>query len=402
MSRYWNPVDAPDIRLASDEQYAQAFLDLFQVAIRARLRGAGAVGAHVTGGLDSSSIAVIAARELSRQGKRLTGFCWSPDPKDSAELCRQTADERRLIKAIGDQESFPVRFQKLSADDLVTVLRRNVMQRPTCNTLVHEQLVQSQAAAEGIDVILSGWGGDETIGFNGRGYLPELLISGRWLSLYRNCKLRSPNKWRYLLRRAVLPLAPAAVRDGIGVLRSPHAPVAEYFFGSAMRDLRSAAAPLLRRSWREVGLRKTQLQLLELGHLTHRIESWASSGARHNLEYRYPLLDHRLIDFAVGLPPEQYVRGAWTRYLMRRAVTGIVPEAVQWNRDKSDPARSQMLAGLMPAAYKKAGQYLADRPAAASCGYIDVERLVRRLASDEPIVGEESDDVWHILQFLEF
>jgi asparagine synthase (glutamine-hydrolysing) len=403
--RYWHPADARDVRFSSDAEYVEAFLEIFHGAVHTRLRGAEAVGAHVTGGLDSSSIAVLASHQLQWDGKSLTGFCWEPPP-GGAESTGVTSDERRLIAAVSEQESLPIRYQRLTADDVVAVLRRNVMHQPICNTLVHEQLVQRQAEEEGIDVILSGWGGDESVAFNGRGYLPELLLSRQWDRLYQISKERSPHPWRYVLRRALLPLAPAAVRDCIRSFRN-QSPIGRYMTDflrpEVIRDLKSAAAPLLAGSWREVGVRKTQLQLLELGHLTHRMESWAASGGRHHIQYRYPLLDIRVVEFAVGLPPEQYVNGAWSRYLMRVAISDFVPRQVSWNRDKSDPARSQMLAKVTGKAYSKAAQYLAERgPMVPGSEYVDVERLLRRLASDQPIAGDESDHIWRRLQFIDF
>jgi hypothetical protein len=40
--------------------------------------------------------------------------------------------------------------------------------------------VRQQARTQGIRVLLSGWGGDELVTFNGRGYLTDLFRRGRW------------------------------------------------------------------------------------------------------------------------------------------------------------------------------------------------------------------------------
>ena len=50
------------------------------------------------------------------------------------------------------------------------------------------------------------------------------------------------------------------------------------------------------------------------------MEGWAASGARRGIEYRYPLLDRRLLELALGLPPGQFRRGRWGRWLMRHAL----------------------------------------------------------------------------------
>lgn len=68
-ARYWHPEQAPRLPPASDDGYAEQFLALYSQAVADRLPGSGAIGVHVSGGLDSSSVAALAARHLQRQGR---------------------------------------------------------------------------------------------------------------------------------------------------------------------------------------------------------------------------------------------------------------------------------------------------------------------------------------------
>jgi asparagine synthase (glutamine-hydrolysing) len=56
------------------------------------------------------------------------------------------------------------------------------------------------------------------------------------------------------------------------------------------------------------------------------------------MEMRHPLLDRRLAEFCLGLPPEQKLRDGWTRYVMRRAVANVLPEAVGSRAWKLNPS----------------------------------------------------------------
>ena len=85
-------------------------------------------------------------------------------------------------------------------------------------------------------------------------------------------------------------------------------------------------------------VRRTQLSLLANGHLTHRIESWANFGADCGIEYRYPLLDRRLMEFCLGLPPAVTFQQGWKRYLFRHTVSPFLPPCVAWSTSKRDPA----------------------------------------------------------------
>ena len=102
--RYWRPEDVPRTRPASDDACAQECLDLCARAVRDRLRGSGPVGAHLSGGLDSSGVAALAARELRRQGRAAPlAFTWLPDlgggaPKPEHE------PEYALVDAVAGKE----------------------------------------------------------------------------------------------------------------------------------------------------------------------------------------------------------------------------------------------------------------------------------------------------------
>ncbi|MBV9772419.1 MAG: hypothetical protein JO040_00620 [Gemmatimonadetes bacterium] len=54
-------------------------------------------------------------------------------------------------------------------------------------------------------------------------------------------------------------------------------------------------------------------------------------GAGYGLEMRDPTADLRLVEFCFGIPRDQYFRDGQRRWLVRRAVDGLLPPAVQWN-----------------------------------------------------------------------
>ena len=53
----------------------------------------------------------------------------------------------------------------------------------------------------------------------------------------------------------------------------------------------------------------------------------------HSLEVRHPYLDHRLVDFVLGLPAEWKIKNGWTKYVLRRSFPEL-PKRVRWRRDK--------------------------------------------------------------------
>src|SRR5205085_715821 len=67
--RYWQLQVPPELRLKSDEAYAEAFRDVFRTAVKARLRSPVPVGSMLSGGLDSASVTAVAAELLSGEGR---------------------------------------------------------------------------------------------------------------------------------------------------------------------------------------------------------------------------------------------------------------------------------------------------------------------------------------------
>ena len=82
-------------------------------------------------------------------------------------------------------------------------------------------------------------------------------------------------------------------------------------------------------------------ELLALGHLNNRMESWAASGAERGIVYRYPLLDKRVIEFAYSLPAYSFHHLGFPRFLYRKAADRILPESFVWTFPKRENSRFQ-------------------------------------------------------------
>lgn len=399
LRRHWRPEDAPAIRRASDDDYAAEFLALCESAVLARLPSAGPLGVHLSGGLDSSSVAVLAGREERRRGHPPPlAFSWLPSFSGTQPSGAQ-AREYALIDAVCEQEGLQVLHCALSAEDWVAMLRRDGA-RPGAHVHPNEEAVQLSAAQRGVRVLLSGWGGGEGASFNGRGHHAHLLLHGRWAKLLAAAGARGRNPLGFAVEVALPLLAGRLLQDLRRRLR----------YGEPWRRRWLASPTLLRRHRvkplrpeRFVGARRTQLWLLQSGRLSERMEGWAADGARRGLEYRYPLLDQRLLEFTLGLPPEQFLRGKWSRWLMRRAMQGTLPPQVCWNADQSDPVRYGALVDAFAEALPAVRRRLQARsapPSRSRC--IDMPRLLERLDAARFRAQPMFESLHRALQFLDF
>ena len=197
LQRYWRPEDVPRAAPASDDDYAEEFLALYSRAVKDRLCGPGRIGVHLSGGLDSSSVAVLAARELRRQGRPPPpAFTWLP-PLGEEPPGESGGREYDAVGAVAGQEGLHVFLQPPTAADTLALLRCDGA-FPQAHVGSNEAAVQRAAAAHGVRVLLSGLGGDEGISYNGYGYYAGLLLGGRWAALFAEARARGSNPlgWR--------------------------------------------------------------------------------------------------------------------------------------------------------------------------------------------------------------
>ena len=398
IERYWRPEHIPLAPAASDDVYAEQLLELLRQAVRDRLRGygPGEVGAHLSGGLDSSSVAVLLARQLRDWGRPPPpAFTWLPS-LGGAPPKPEHAAEYALVDAVCQQEGLSPRYGVPSVRDVLDVLRQDGA-LPGVHVHINEAIVQRHAVDAGVRLLLSGWGGDECVSFNGQGHWQHLLLHGQWRRLAAECRAQESTALRFLAN-VMAPLLHPDLRWTLRRLSGRGRPPRRWLVAPALAR-RTGSLP--RSSFRAVGVRSTQLHRLRAGHLGARMEGWAAGGARHGLEYAYPLLDRRLLEFALGLPPEQFRRGKWGRWLFRHATRTVLPPAVRWNTSKVDPARSEPLIDALVEAFPTIRGLLAAR-SPSRAHYVDMPRLLERLDAASFRARPEPGPIMRALQFLDF
>ncbi len=216
-----------------------------------------------------------------------------------------------------------------------------------------QRQVSSYLAERGIRVILSGLGGDETTGGvpDGSAELADLLAQGRWATF-----LRQAVSWCLPTRRPLIHLVGGVLGDFLpkqlfrpNLLRRRVPWISKKLERNAMDNPACARLNLTFR-----GLRPSvQENLYTLDDLRRQIARAAIPFSPPR-ERRYPFLDRDLLEFLYNAPREQIVRPGRRRSLMRRALSGIVPDVVLERKRKAYASRNaivsfQALAGEIQA-----------------------------------------------------
>jgi asparagine synthase (glutamine-hydrolysing) len=140
----------------------------------------------------------------------------------------------------------------------------------------------------------------------------------------------------------------------------------------------------------QVGNARTWLAMLE--HLPH-----LQPGVIARYEYRYPYLDRDLVEFLFSIPREQLVRPGRRRSLMRRALTGIVPEKILERKRKAYCSRGPMVALARAIAAKRESGL---RSMAVDLHLVDPGRLDR--AFEDVVTGRGVDHIGALMRVLSF
>lgn len=326
---------ASDLTLESDKAYVDEYRRLFSQAVKARLRSDYPIASELSGGLDSSSVTAMAASQMKTPTDTLVTYAAArlQDEPASIEAVNRSANiENALV--VGRSELQSINFSVSEAEFFASVATPVEHD----NALAHAYFYQN-AKEKGIRTLLSGFGGDEfTTTYASLG-LVEFWQKGqylKWLSRLRGNGLTSKLrgiKWLYRYFRyggcsatSQRLLSAASMRWSIQPLLTKIA--AKYDLQSKNRQAESYDRGYSSINAFTLGNRWSPV-------MTARLENCSLMAARYRLEYRWPLLDIRLLRFFLSVPAEQKLGPSGLgRYLHRRAVADLLPEEIIW-RDKS-------------------------------------------------------------------
>ena len=337
--RYWqlDRARAGTLRI-TPEDASQELRRVIEDAVSCRVPATGPVAAHMSGGLDSSSIAILATRRLRAESRTLFAYSFLARQRDLP-----SEDETPFVDAIRAQET-DIAWTPIHAPAFPRYLaaRMDIDRLLSIEGDDPENAICEHGAAQGARVVLSGWGGDEGATFNGRGALAEAFLHGRWRHVAAEfAALQRTRGWSpaNICRGEILSyLTPRWLMNAQRRLR--RRPV------SALRQLHDLvklerSERLDSRDTETLGMRPdarvNRVRLLASPHIAERTENWASIGARYGIAFAFPMLDRRVVEFAVSLPSALFLRGGFKRRVFRDAMEGVLPDAVRWRHQKLVP-----------------------------------------------------------------
>ena len=339
--QYW------DLRYEIDEEHDERwFVDhlagLIEDATRMHLRSDVPLGAHLSGGLDSSTVVCLASSLL--QGERIKTFTGAfPEGLQFDET-----GYAKEVSAFAGTDYQEVYIQGSELPDILPKLMY-YMDEPLAGPGVIPQYYVSKLAAEHVKVVLGGQGGDELfIGYTR--YLVAYLEKCLAGAIYQTA-----DQHRYAVSlESIVPNLP---------LLQTYRPMLQGFWSKGLFDasdkryfslidrsegmnhlfsndvFSSGYSPFesFQQIFNRDGLhslinRMTYFDLKgSLPALLH-VEDRTSMAA--SIESRVPLLDHRIVDFMATIPPNIKFAGGRAKHLFKESVRNTVPKKIFERKDK--------------------------------------------------------------------
>ncbi len=360
----WWLGDVPELRYRDPRDYDEHFRQLLQSAISTAVDGR--TWSELSGGLDSSSIACT-AHHLGVEDFATISVIYPAST---------TSDESSWIQVVQAAKRLPRHLIDGDKHKPLSILPNRSIEEPSRLHITWPVFSEYETlcGANGVDVVLSGFGGDQVL-FGETDYPIHVADHVRRLKLIS--AVRQVAQW-----------SPTASGRSLThrVLTTAAIPALSYLRGHAIRYQYEGAVPQ-RCSWvcpslleqtgvgdDAVGAPTPRMPTVRGQAYYEQIWRMASGAGQHwgqnttAYRWRYPLLYRPLVEFMYSLPWQQQVISGQDRLLQRRALTGILPEQIRTRRTKSGPAQA-IYEGL--AANREVYHLLTDRPLAAQRGYVD-------------------------------
>jgi asparagine synthase (glutamine-hydrolysing) len=338
---YWRLDPNREVSLSDDDEYGETLRAELSRAVACRLRSNGTTAATLSGGLDSSSVACLAARQIAASGRGRLHTVSAVF--DNLPNCDERPYQRSIVSAEGTLHHEVRPLGHRPSFDLARVL--SVLPEPGgvgshwTTWPVFERSRELNAR-----VLLTGLDGDRVVSF-GHGWHAELAASGRWFELARELwatKLGLPGFLRAFVSSVVrVPLPPsllvpldarrAASTDWLRAAKGLVRPETMGRTGAAQR----ARAMLLDARVSGTHSRREHAARLARPNRTHDLEFTHASAAHFGVEVRHPFLDRRVVELCLAFPGHQKRRRGIKRYVLRTAMRGVLTEKVRCRTDKA-------------------------------------------------------------------
>jgi asparagine synthase (glutamine-hydrolysing) len=400
IERHWHPDLEEDLGSRDSAAWFDGFRERLVAAVRKRLDTDYPVGSHLSGGLDSGSIAAVLG-ELNRRGT--PGL-----PRiETLSACYRhpECDETGAILAMAEASGLP--NHRFDAEDQPLLADLDEMLWRTDSPFAdvgQGSFLETVRVLKGLGArsLLMGFGGDELL--DEGHYLYDLGARGRWARVLQDvAEIRrlQASHWtsRRILVETLRQAIPERYKEALRMLRRPKAWTPPEWACPAFVDAFRGLPPVPRLPLQAFASRVQGMTHRDLTHPMNTLlmEFYDAKGAYEGHEVRLPFFDRPLAEYVLRIPFEARIAAPKWKGLVRRGLADLLP------REVTEQRRKIALNAYVDHCFGREAPDLARRLRSlegwASEGIVDREALFEAFAAPLPRPG--ADDTGYASRAVE-
>jgi asparagine synthase (glutamine-hydrolysing) len=353
---HWRPAAKGTLRYRADQEYEEHFLSLFRQSVERRTGPGAPILAHLSGGMDSTSIVCMSDSIRNESGTATSGLLNTISYFDDAEPNWNERPYVNCVEKFRGLAGHHVQTSFLDKRFIAAQFRkaRHLLPGADSSTPESERKLCVISSAGHFRAIVTGIGGDELLGGVpvSSPELSDYLITLRFKQYFsRGIRWCQVNRYPLIYQ----------IRNDIGFILSLYwkgasklTKLPPWILQSVKDDMTPSATPQTATKW---VLPSVQSNELTWRHIVES-RSQQSHASVVRYEYRHPYLDRDLVEFLFAVPREQLVRPGQRRSLMKRALKAYLPKEILERRRKAYISRGPLV--LLTSTYKDIAALLED------------------------------------------
>ena len=339
--RYWDVDVTKTIRYSDPGDYAASYLELISDATQNSLRSTHPVGISLSGGLDSSTIAILAAEQMSTTalaGETLN--CYSYVFHELKKCDEEIYAQAVITKA---SQNHQVKTKLISGDTFWPapqaqdwwISRDYPFQDPYYFLL---QAILVSACEEKTKIMLNGFYGDDL--YSGEDYwLIDRLLGFQFGQIASSVKVshQKLNVSRSLVDYGLKALLPEKWKNIYHRMRSETPPWVEWLGIDLLTKIPTEDTDGMQKKklhFRNPGQRKRYTSLFKSGY-PESVTVLQDIAQKNGMEYAFPFLDKRIVEFILSIPSSQISSPGNSRRLLRESMCSKLPDLILKRQDKA-------------------------------------------------------------------
>ena len=327
IGQYWD-LDKETQATITEAEAIEQFQHLFNTSVQRRLRSDVEMGTSLSGGLDSSSIAVTIS-QLQTNNHKLQTF--------TASFPGFEKDETAYAKQVAEQFQLQHHLVTPTAEKLLNDIEKLIhhQEEPFQSSSIYAQYkVYELAKQQGIKVILDGQGADETLaGYHKyiHWFLQEKIrqssVVSRELKAFADHNIAVDWDWKNKLAARFPEIAAVQLEN-----KANKELLNNKFISNSYRktnfNKKSIFKPTVSKLNDLLYYNTMRLGLEELLRYADR------NSMAHGVEVRLPFLSHELVQFIFSLPSHYKLQNGFTKYILRESMKQTLPSSIVYRTDK--------------------------------------------------------------------